>query len=224
MIATINLLSLFPVIKKIICVSKPTQAQFKFAGHKTVVINNGVDIDDFNPRKVNAILRNEYEVSSGQIIVGTTGRIVPRKKYEIFIDIAQKLKKEHEDLYNKTIFAIVGDTPYYFRVNQFEILKNLVLNNGMRGKFIFTGYKEDIRPYLKDFDIFVLTSDYPDPFPRSVIEAMAFSKPVVGFDIGGITESVQNNQNGYLCHPGDIDQMSQKIVELLKSKTKRTTM
>ena len=47
--------------------------------------------------------------------------------------------------------------------------------------FIFTGYRKDVRPYLKDFDLFVIPSNYPDPFPRSVIEAMAFALPVVGF-------------------------------------------
>ncbi|NIP37459.1 MAG: glycosyltransferase family 4 protein [Candidatus Dadabacteria bacterium] len=94
----------------------------------------------------------------------------------------------------------------------------------MSKEFIFTGYKDDVRPYLKDFDIFVLTSDYPDPFPRSVIEAMSLSKPVVGFSIGGITESVKNNENGYLCSPGDLEEMTKRIIELLDSKTRRTKM
>ncbi|HSG30682.1 MAG TPA: glycosyltransferase, partial [Thermodesulfobacteriota bacterium] len=57
-----------------------------------------------------------------------------------------------------------------------------------------------------------------------VIEAMSFSKPVVGFNIGGITESVLNNENGYLCDPGDLDEMTERIIDLLDSKSKRTKM
>ncbi|NIX14391.1 MAG: glycosyltransferase, partial [Candidatus Dadabacteria bacterium] len=215
MIIIMNLLSVLPVIKKIICVSIPTAAQFKYSSDKTVVINNGVDIKDFSSRKVKALLRKEYKVKSDDIIIGTTGRIVPRKKYEIFIDIANKLKAERKDLFNKVKFVIVGNTPYYFRIDQLEVLKKHVDENKLSKKFIFTGYKDDIRPYLRDFDIFVLTSDYPDPFPRSVIEAMSLSKPVVGFSIGGITESVKNNENGYLCSPGDLEEMTKGIIELL---------
>ncbi len=224
LIFTMNLLSLLPVIKKIICVSIPTAAQFKLSSDKTIVINNGVDIRDFNARKVKAVLREEYKVKKEQVLIGTTGRIVPRKKYEIFIDIANKLKADRNDLFNKVMFVIVGNTPYYFRIDQLEVLKRQVADSKLSNKFIFTGYKDDVRSYLKDFDIFVLTSDYPDPFPRSVIEAMSFSKPVVGFNIGGITESVLNNENGYLCDPGDLDEMTERIIDLLDSKSKRTKM
>jgi len=224
MIFIMNLLSLLPVIKKIICVSIPTALQFKYSFNKTVVINNGVDINDFNSRKIKSELRQEYEINTNEIIIGTTGRIVPRKKYELFIDIAKVLREENKDLFNKIKFVIVGDTPYYFRINQLDVLKELVKENNLSDKFIFTGYKDDIRSYLKDFDIFVLTSDYPDPFPRSVIEAMALSKPVIGFNIGGITESVKNNESGYLCNPRDVKEMAKRIEELMKSKHKRLQM
>ncbi len=202
----------------------PTASQFKYSFDKTVVINNGLDVSDFNLRKINSMLRREYGINPDEIIIGTTGRIVPRKKYEIFIKIANMLKDENQDLFNKVKFVIVGNTPYYFRVDQLEVLKGQVKRSNLTDKFIFTGYKDDIRPYLKDFDIFVLTSDYPDPFPRSVIEAMALSKPVIGFNIGGITESVQDGVNGYLCSPEDLEQMTARIVELLKSKNKRLKM
>ena len=224
MIFTMNLLSLLPVIKKIICVSIPTASQFKYSFSKTAVINNGLDISDFNSRKIKSELRQEYEIKDEEIIIGTTGRIVPRKKYEILIDIANALKSQNNDLFRKLKFVIVGNTPYYFRIDQLEILKDLVDKNELTEKFIFMGYKDDIRPYLKDFDIFVLTSDYPDPFPRSVIEAMALSKPIIGFSIGGITESVENNTNGYLCSPGNNKEMTAKIVELMRSKNKRLKM
>lgn len=224
MIIIMNTLSILPVIKKIICVSTPTADQFRYSAGKTVVINNGLDIHDFNPRKIKAALRKEYSLDKEIIVIGTTGRIVPRKKYEIFIKIARIIKAQDADLYDKIKFVIVGNTPYYFRIDQLQVLKDLVKKENMSDKFIFTGYKDDVKPYLKDFDIFVLTSDYPDPFPRSVIEAMSLSKPVVGFNIGGITESVQDGLNGYLCRPGDTEQIADRILDLLNNKTKSVKM
>ena len=224
MIYTINILSLLPVIKKIICVSKPTADQFKYAFHKTAVINNGLDMDDFNSKKIIAQLRKEYGINEQTVLIGTIGRVVVRKKYEILFDIANRLKSTVPKYYSRLKFVIVGNTPYYFRVDQLEELKIMAIEKGMEDHFVFTGYKDDIRPYLKDFDIFVLTSDYPDPFPRSVIEAMALSKPVVGFRIGGITESVDDEKSGILCKPGDIEEMTEAIISLIKSKTKRKSM
>ncbi len=53
---------------------------------------------------------------------------------------------------------------------------------------------------------------------------MALSKPVIGFNIGGITESVKNNESGYLCNPGEVKGMTGRIEELMKSKNKRLQM
>ena len=94
----------------------------------------------------------------------------------------------------------------------------------MRESFIFTGYREDVRPCLKDFDLFVIPSNYPDPFPRSVIEAMAFALPVVGFSIGGIAEAVEDGETGFLCDPGDFEKIGESISILVRDAEARNKM
>lgn len=224
MIITINVLSMLPVVKKIICVSIPTMDQFKYAKHKAVVINNGIDIDQYNTDTVKPVLRKEYKLSKSTVIVGTTGRIVPRKKYEVLIDIAKKIRENNPRLFKKIRFIIIGNTPYYFRINQLEKLKEQVEKDNLADNFIFTEYKNNVNSYVADFDIFVLTSDYPDPFPRSVIEAMALSKPVIGYAIGGITESVINGENGILCENKNIDEMYSAILKLTEDNELRKSM
>jgi len=224
MIITINLLSMLPVVKRIICVSIPTKNQFKYAGHKTVVINNGIDIEQYNPDVIEPILRREYKINKDTIIIGTTGRIVQRKKYEYLIDIAKLIRTHQPEIMDKLKFIIIGNTPYYFRVNQLEKLKDDVSKNNLNENFIFTGYKSDVKLYVADFDIFILTSDYPDPFPRSVIEAMALSKPIVGYSIGGITESVINGENGMLCENHDLHEMYKAVIKLIEDKDLRIKM
>jgi len=99
-----------------------------------------------------------------------------------------------------------------------------VRESGLDDYFIFTGYKDDIRPYLKDFDIFVIPSNYPDPFPRTVIEAMSFAIPVVGFRVGGLVESVANDETGLLSDPGNTANMGEDILKLILDKPLRKSM
>jgi len=42
---------------------------------------------------------------------------------------------------------------------------------------------------------------YPDPLPRTVIEGMAYERPVVAFDVGGVGEMVRDGATGSLLPP-----------------------
>ena len=105
-----------------------------------------------------------------------------------------------------------------------DYLKKKVSEYGLDKHFIFTGYKSDIMPYLKNFDIFVIPSNYPDPFPRSVIEAMCFKLPVIGFRIGGIAEAIDNKVTGYLSDHDDVTNLSENILSLVNSPDERKEM
>ncbi|GIW47158.1 MAG: hypothetical protein KatS3mg078_1035 [Deltaproteobacteria bacterium] len=221
---TINLLSSLPMVKKVICVSHATAKQFYYSRDKLVVIYNGIDAEDFNPDKVEGILRKEYKVPEGTIILGSVGRVVPRKGYEYLIRAAGVVCNHLGKDKSRIRFVVVGDTPYFFGNNHLEYLRELVKKLNLEDVFIFTGYRKDVRPYLKDFDIFVITSNYPDPFPRSVIEAMAFSLPVVGFRVGGIVEAVEDGVTGILSDPGNVDQMAFAMLKLIQDRFLRSSM
>lgn len=220
----IGSLSKFESVKRIICVSKATANQFMEVEDKVRVVYNGIDPDDYNPSKTRALLKKEFKIEKNTMVIGSTGRLVPRKSYENFIriakDVVNKIDKEEIDLK----FVIVGDTPHFFQYDHLSYLKNLVAELDLTNYFIFTGYKKDIKPYLKNFDIFVIPSNYPDPFPRSVIEAMSFSLPVIGFKIGGIAEAVEDSKTGYLCKTSDFDNMADKIVNLVVNSDQRKNM
>ncbi|HEX3036628.1 MAG TPA: glycosyltransferase family 4 protein [Thermodesulfobacteriota bacterium] len=222
---TMNLLSLSPAVKKIICVSNATGGQFRFSSEKISVIYNGIDIDEFNPQKTAGALRVEYGIPEGTIIVGSTGRVVPRKGYEHFIQAALIVRnKLGENKAGRVRFVLVGDTPYYFRDNHLDYLKNIVKDLNLEDMFVFTGHKDDVKSYLKDFDIFVIPSNYPDPFPRVVIEAMSFAIPVVGYRIGGIQEAIEHGVTGFLNEPGSNEQMADSILSLVSDRLLRLSM
>ena len=221
----INTLSRLPVIRRIICVSGPTARPFNKVKEKVRVIHNGVDIENYNPDTVKGELRAKYGIPETAIIVGSTGRIVPRKGYDLFIKSAKTVIDELGKGPKDVKFVIVGDTPYFFQDDHLSFLKNIVSQNGLDDYFIFTGYKKDVRTYLKDFDIFVIPSNYPDPFPRTVIEAMSFELPIIGFKAaGGIVESVDDGVTGILSDSGNTEDMGRAILKLIEDPKLRKSM
>jgi glycosyltransferase involved in cell wall biosynthesis len=221
----INSLSRLTVVQRIICVSNATAKPFDRGKEKVRVIYNGVDIEDYNPSKIKGELRDKYDITEDTVVVGSTGRIVPRKGYDLFIKSAKLVIDQLDENHRGIKFVIVGDTPYFFQDDHLGDLKRLVTEYGIDDYFIFTGYKKEVKEYLKDFDIFVIPSNYPDPFPRSVIEAMAFELPSIGFkEAGGIVESIDDGVTGFLCDPGDVKGVGASILKLVKDPELRTKM
>lgn len=219
----IKRLSKLKCVKKIICVSNATAAQFDEVKEKVRVVYNGLDPLDFSKRGVKELLRSEFGISPETIVIGSTGRVVKRKGYEDFINVAKQILEEG-NFKDKVKFVIVGDTPYFFPVNHLDQLKEHAKALGIEKNFVFTGYKKDVKPYLKGFDIFVIPSNYPDPFPRSLIEAKSFSLPVVGFRIGGIAEAIEDGKTGFLCKKDGFAEMKDHIKTLIDDEKLRKKM
>ena len=205
-------------VKRIICVSGAAANQFPYAKDKLRVIYNGIDEEEYDPSNTVGDLRRDYGIPARTIVVGSTGRIVPRKGYPLFIEAAHNVLKRTANKKKDIKFVIVGDTPYFFQADHLAYIKDLVREYELEDYFIFTGYRADVRASLKDFDIFVIPSNYPDPFPRSVIEAMSFALPVIGFRVGGIVESVEDGVTGILNEPGDAEGMGEAILKLASDK------
>ena len=68
----------------------------------------------------------------------------------------------------------------------------------------------------------VLTEDGDrDGIPNVLLEAMAVGLPVITTAVAGIPELVENNRNGLLYQPHDIEGISSGIIELLRNQDKR---
>jgi glycosyltransferase involved in cell wall biosynthesis len=102
---------------------------------------------------------------------------------------------------HRPYFVVLGDTPADLPGDHLAECRALVTELGLDGRFLFPGFTEDVRPWLQDFDVVVLPSVYPDPLPRTVIEGMAYERPVVAFDVGGVGEMVRDGATGTLLSP-----------------------
>ena len=85
-------------------------------------------------------------------------------------------------------------------------------------------FTEQIADYYSAFNIFVLPSIQPDPFPTVVLEAMSNSLPVVAYDHGGASEMIVDNETGYLCTALDVSELSRKLELLVGDRALRIKM
>jgi len=94
---------------------------------------------------------------------------------------------------------------------------------GIMKQVIFTGFQSDIVPWMKSLDIFCLTSE-EEGLPQSLLEAMAFGKPVVVSSVGGVTEIIDDPMCGILIPPGDPMALSNAVIGLLHHPEKAKKM
>lgn len=175
---------------------------------KISIIYDGLDLETFQNTEI-GIFKKEFNLD-GASVVGMIGRIVEGKGHREFILVAKEvlIKK------NNTVFLIVGDSKgsndtYY------NCVKDLVKTESLEKNVIFTGWRNDIKNVISDFDILIQCSTFPEGLPNVIIEAMASEKPVVATNIAGSSDIILNGETGFLVPPADIKAMAEKIIYLL---------
>lgn len=71
--------------------------------------------------------------------------------------------------------------------------------------------------------VFFLPS-YTEGMPMSILEAMGYGLPIVSTNVGGIPQLVQQEENGYLCQPGDVQSFADALIRLLQDPQLREEM
>ena len=103
-----------------------------------------------------------------------------------------------------------------------ELLKLKINNLSISSNVEFLGWITSVQrnKILEESDIFVLAS-YTEAMPMSILEAMAYSLPVVSTFVGGIPELVIHGESGFLIRPGDLDSLYNYLVLLIKNEKLR---
>jgi glycosyltransferase involved in cell wall biosynthesis len=66
-------------------------------------------------------------------------------------------------------------------------------------------------------DIFIAPS-LQDNLPNTVMEALACGTPCIAFKIGGMTDMIEHEQNGYLAQPYEVEDLAKGIIWVLEDK------
>ncbi|WP_372663832.1 glycosyltransferase family 4 protein [Cohnella sp.] len=154
------------------------------------VIPNGYDEKRFKP------VPHENEVT--QLV--TICRLVPAKGLDILLRACAELSRRNCPF----VLHIIGDGPIR------EELEGLSQQLGIYDNTIFYGYMlhpEELMPF---FDVFVLPSR-AEAFGSVFAEAALCLLALVGTDVGGIAEQIENGQNGLLVPSEDPEALADAL-------------
>jgi glycosyltransferase involved in cell wall biosynthesis len=181
---------------------------------KIRIIPNGVDPERFKPMIEGCNELKERIGARQRHTVLFVGRLIPRKGLSYLIEAAKKVVKEQ----SKTLFVIVGDGPLRSRLTADVKQANLSDN------FAFLGdVSEAELPIIYGCsDVFAFPS-IQEGQGIALLEAQSSGKPVVAFNVSGVTEAVLDKETGLLVEP-DAMELAGAILRLLADATLRQKM
>lgn len=171
---------------------------------RLVTIHNAIDPASLTIKRTADKIRKELRVKENQPIIGTAGRMVPIKGYNVFLDMAKIILEKKPD----ARFLLVGDGPLK------QELENMAKKLGIEKEVIFPGFRDDIIDVINCLDIFVISS-YHEGIPMVLLEAMALEQAIVATSVGGINEIIENGVSGILVKPGDAQSLSEACIKVL---------
>lgn len=176
-----------------------------------MVIRSGIETNKFKNLKIDKDQqRKKLGIEPGETVVTTIGPFKPQKNLEDFIKVAAKVLTRNKNYK----FLIIGDG---------ELRPQLTLqiqSLGLTDKILLLGWRRDIAEILAVSEIFAMTSLW-EGLPRSILEAMCSSLPVIANSVDGVKEIVKDGQNGYLVGVHDLDTMANYIIRLASSDNLR---
>jgi len=178
-------------------------------------VYNGIELDRYlscGHDKDSALMR-ETGLAEGAVIIGSIGRLSSVKGYvylvEAFKELAEKAPLAQ--------LFIVGEGP------EREALEKQVTDLRLQDRVIMTPGGRKLEEYFTLMDVFCLPS-VNEGLGLSLMEAMAAGRACVASDVGGISELIDDGDNGLLAPPRDPGSLAAAILRLLNDEKARRIM
>ena len=187
-----KLIKVYDNIDVIITPSKFLEEKLKLNGFKNKIYN----IPTFCNEKKSINNTGDYGLYFG--------RITEEKGVEYIIKAYEKLDDNYK-------LKIMGDE----NTTEAEKLKNYIKKRNIKN-IEFIGFKtgNELEKIIKNSRFVLVPSIWYENLPNTVLEAFSYGKPVIATKIGSLTETIENNKNGFLFKFGDIDGIVDSIKKL----------
>jgi glycosyltransferase involved in cell wall biosynthesis len=180
--------------------------------HKFVTIYSGIDVH-VKASDAGKDLKKKLNIAGDCIVFGCVARLEPIKGVSYLIEaMAQVVKKNPQ-----THLVLVGDG------KERPALEQQVNTLGLGSHVTFTGFQKNVNAYLQIMDVFVLAS-LNEGMGRVFLEAMVFGKPVIGTRVGGVSEIIQDGQNGFCVESKNPEALSKVMLQLIENPALKEQM
>jgi phosphatidyl-myo-inositol dimannoside synthase len=182
---------------------------------KVLVFPNGVDTDRYRPGLDASGLRTRHGLDGAKVIL-TLARVVERKGHDTVIRCMPEVLRSVPE----ARYLICGSQDPEWRA----VLDRLVLDLGLEGKVLFTGFvpPSETPLFYNLCDAYAMPSREierrgdTEGFGITFLEANACGKPVVGGRSGGVEDAVSDGETGFLVDPVDPGAVAGKLIRLLR--------
>jgi len=187
----------------------------KVPRHKVSVVHRGVDAAVFNRDFIPsdawiAAFYAEFPHLRDKPLVLMPGRLSRWKGQEGFITLMAILKQRGIDCHGVVVGGPTPGKEAYERA-----LHSRVKTEGLEDRVTFVGHRSDILELYSQGSVVCNLSEHPEPFGRTIIEALALGIPAVAFDVGGPAESLRACLPQGLAPPGDLQAMADKVETMI---------
>ena len=140
------------------------------------------------------------------IIFNYIGRIMKDKGVDDYIKAAKRIKEK----YPKTEFNMLGfiePTESHYEAELEEL--------GKQGIVFYRGSQRDVKPWIKRAHAIIHPSTYGEGMSNVLLENASSGRLIITTDNPGCQETVDDGVSGFIYHGGDVDQLVQKIEQVL---------
>lgn len=163
-----------------------------------VVIPNGVGV----AQQRGGELRKQLEMNESTLLLVAAGRLESQKRFDRLLNIAAQSKHEFE--FKLAIFGAGPDE---------QDLQEQCRRLGLEKLVSFRGFDPNFAHVVGDADLFLLTSD-EEGAPNVVLEAMSAGVPVLGFNVGSMSNILAGELAPFLIEAKNEQVFHKRLREL----------
>lgn len=183
---------------------------------RLVVIPRGVDPDEFpygyapEPEWVSRF-EAEYPALRGTPLLTLPGRGTRLKGHADAIGLHADLKSRGIDTRLLLLGIVEPGREAYV-----EEMRKLAASREVTDTVVFSPQRKDVREVLAHSALVLQLSNYPESFGRTVIEALALCRPVLGYAHGGVGALLAELYPAGRVQPGNAERLVERAAELLR--------
>lgn len=177
------------------------------------VIYNGVDLPEISLQQ-NQALRKRLGLSDLRPVIGMMANFWPHKNHLMLVRAAKLIIKKVPE----AGFVLVGRDDEYQKQVRAQIADMRLESN-----FLLLGQLDGAHDLVPALDICVLCSR-SEGFSNTILEYMAYGKPVIATRVGGNPEAVVDGETGLLVEPEDAEGLAAAVLTLIRDPVERIQM
>lgn len=180
---------------------------FGLESQKIVMIPNGIDTSIANITYKKEVLER-FPIQKEKKMVFSIGRMVKEKGFHTLIETAKEMEKSRKDVY----FIIAGKGP------MLQEFRHRVEHLGLK-HIHFIGYVSDIEreALFRQCFLAVFPSLY-EPFGIVALESMAYSKPTIVSNVGGLKGIIHHLHTGLLMESNHSNSLLEQVTTLIDNE------